>query len=176
MHERISRSTSSSSIVLQGELLAVNQFSPVRVSRERKRLLKWRNPSNLIWLISLYSWAFKESYATLFKGLSVKRLPLETSFLYSSHLHHHIFSPLLYHRQKKKQFSREIGYSYRWLWEIKILPLPPSGANRGIMGWQGVTGAHLQYGWAYTDAAPISLSRSICHHLLNKLRANTSRL
>lgn len=42
------------------------------------------------------------------------------------------------------------------------------------MGWLGVTGAHLQYGWTYTDA--VSLQRSICHHLLNKLSANTSKL
>lgn len=74
------------------------------------------------------------------------------------------------------QFSREMGYSYRWLWEIKILPLPRSGARREIMGWQGATGAHLQYGWTCADAVPVSLQRSICHYLLNKLRANASRL
>lgn len=41
------------------------------------------------------------------------------------------------------------------------------------MGWLGVTGAHLQYGWTYTDA--VNLPSSICHHLQNKLRANASK-
>lgn len=106
----------------------------------------WEVLSPMITFIIILS-GFKESLSLhlkspLFKdyhGTIISAFHSPTSFLLLF-----FFFTFLSHTQKSNLVEK---YSYRWLREIKILPLSPFGANGGIMGWWGVTGAHLQSGW-----------------------------